>query len=182
MSKSQETNKIIEVLNKRKNKVALRQDYMNLFVRIIFLVIVGYLIFTQVFLITRVKGNGMFPALKDGDLAIVFRLQQDYNKDDVVSYKADDDRYMGRILARKGDVVNIDENGTLQVNGTLQGGEIMYPTYAKEGIEYPYKVAKDSIFVLGDYRTQTKDSRDFGEISMDNVEGKVITILRRRGL
>ena len=89
---------------------------------------------------------------------------------------------MGRVIAREGDVVNIDENGTLHVNGTVQGGEIMYPTYAKEGIEYPYKVPEDSIFILGDYRTQTEDSRDFEAIPIDDVEGKVITILRRRGL
>ena len=38
------------------------------------------------------------------------------------------------------------------------------------------------MFLLGDYRTQTLDSRDFGAISMENVEGKVITLLRRRGL
>ena len=140
MNKSQETKNILEVINKRKNKVSLNQGYIQLFVRLIFLVIVGYLIFTQMFLITRVKGNGMFPALKDGDLAVAFRLQQDYMKNDVVAYKENGERHMGRILAREGDIVTIDENGTFLVNGTVQSGEILYPTYAKEGIVYPYKV------------------------------------------
>ena len=182
MNKSQETKNILEVINKRKNKVLLNQGYIQLFVRLIFLVIVGYLIFTQVFLITRVTGNGMFPALKDGDLAIVFRLQDNYMKSDVVSYKENNKRHMGRIIAREGDVVTIDENGTLLVNGTVQSGEILYPTYQKEEKTYPYKVPEGSTFVLGDYRTQTEDSRDFGAISNDDVEGKVITIFRRRGL
>lgn len=58
----------------------------------------------------------------------------------------------------------------------------MYPTYAKEGLEYPYRVPEGHVFVLGDYRTNATDSRDFGPIPMKQVEGKVITILRRRGL
>ena len=58
----------------------------------------------------------------------------------------------------------------------------MYPTYPKEGMEYPYRVPEGHIFVMGDYRTQTEDSRDFGSIPMEQVEGKLITILRRREL
>ena len=68
------------------------------------------------------------------------------------------------------------------MNGTPQSGEILYPTYPKEGMEYPYRVPEGTVFVLGDYRTQTEDSRDFGPVSLDDVEGKVITILRRRGI
>ncbi|NMA64839.1 MAG: signal peptidase I [Clostridiaceae bacterium] len=126
--------------------------------------------------------NEMFPAVKDGDLIIGFRLQQSYTKNDVVIYGAKGKRHIGRIAARESDVVAIDDSGTFLVNGTTQGGEILYPTYAKEGIDYPYQVPKEHIFILGDYRTQTQDSRDFGSISLSDVEGKVITILRRRGL
>lgn len=124
----------------------------------------------------------MFPAMKDGDLIIGFRLQQTYMKDDVVVYTVNGETHVGRIAARAADVVTLDDSGTLLVNGTAQGGEIIYPTYAKENFEYPYTVPENQIFILGDYRTQTADSRDFGAVSMENVKGKVITILRRRGL
>lgn len=124
----------------------------------------------------------MFPAMKDGDLIIGFRLQQTYMKDDVVVYTVNGEPHVGRIAARAADVVTLDDSGTLLVNGTAQGGEIIYPTYAKENFEYPYTVPENQVFILGDYRTQTADSRDFGAVSMENVKGKVITILRRRGL
>lgn len=124
----------------------------------------------------------MFPALKDGDLVIAFQLQREYAKNDVVVYRADGEERIGRVAARAADVVTLDETGTLLVNGTVQSGEILYPTYAKEGITYPYTVPEGTMFVLGDYRTQAEDSRDLGAISMKDVEGKVITILRRRGL
>ena len=93
-------------------------------------------------------------------------------------------RYFGRVVAAEGDVVNISDTGSLIVNGTTQGGEILFPTERREndGMEYPLRVPEGCVYVLGDYRTNTRDSRDFGPIPLESVEGKVITILRRRGL
>lgn len=173
---------ISDIIKKQRNKATIRAGYISLLKRILLLAIVGTLMFTQFFLITQARGIGMFPAIKDGDLVICFRLHQNYQKNDVITYKVDGNRNIGRIIARATDVVTIDEEGTLRVNGTVQSGEIMYPTYAKEGIQYPYRVPDNHIFVLGDYRTQAIDSRDIGPIPMEDVEGKVITILRRRGL
>lgn len=166
----------------RRNRVLNRQGYASLLRRVLFLALAGWVLFTHVFLITQVSGNEMFPAVKDGDLIIGFRLQQEYSKNDVVAYTENGKTHIGRIVARATDVVTLDDSGTLLVNGTAQSGEILYPTYAKEGITYPYKVPEGQAFILGDYRTQTEDSRDFGSIPLENVQGKVITILRRRGL
>lgn len=173
---------IDEIIKKRRNRAALWEESINLLLRIVFLIIIGYLIFSQVFLLARVKGNEMFPALKDGDLIVGFRLQKSYEKNDIVSYKVDGVRKLGRYMAREKDVITMDESGTLRINGTIQSGEILYPTYAKDGIDYPYQVPEDHVFILGDFRTQTLDSRDYGAIPMDDIEGKVITLLRRRGL
>lgn len=179
-AKKQET--IADIITIRRNRVLNRQSYISLVLRILFLVLAGWVMFTQVFLITLANGNAMFPAVKDGDLVIAFRIQQEYAKNDVIVYTADGKTHIGRIVARATDTVTADDSGTLFVNGTNQTGEILYPTYAKEGLTYPYTVPEGHVFVLGDYRTQTEDSRDFGPISMENVQGKVITILRRRGL
>lgn len=166
----------------RQNRALNRQGYVSLLFRVLLLVLIGWLLFTRVFFLEQNTGNGMFPALKDGDLMVGFRLQQEYAKDDVVAYVVEGETRVGRIAARETDVVTLDETGTLLVNGTMQSGEILYPTYAKEEITYPYTVPEGMVFILGDYRTQTEDSRDFGPIPMEDVKGKVITILRRRGL
>lgn len=182
MRRSEKNIAISQVIRQRRLNAETRAGYIDLFIRIIMLIIAGYILLGHVFLITQAKGNGMFPAVKDGDLIIGFRLQREYAKNDVVIYSVDGKTGIGRIAAREEDVVTLDESGTLYVNGTVQSGEILYPTYAKDGLEYPYRVPENAAFLLGDYRTQTEDSRDFGAVSMENVEGKVITILRRRGL
>ena len=140
------------------------------------------MLFTQVFLLTQASGNSMFPAVKDGDLLIGYRLQGTYAKNDVVLYEHDGKLRVGRVLGRENDLIALDDSGTLIVNGSAQSGEILYPTYAKDTLEYPYTVPADSVFILGDYRTQSEDSRDFGPVALTDVKAKVITLLRRRSL
>ena len=172
----------VEVCRRRRINVLTVQGYVNLAAKIAVLALAAWVIFSQIFMLTQCSGMGMFPAMEDGDLVLAYRLHSDYQKGDVVIYTVDGASYMGRIIGRETDVIYMDDSGTLSVNGTNQGGEIMYPTYAKPGTEYPYRVPEDSLYVLGDYRTQTEDSRDFGAIPMDDIQGKVITIVRRRGV
>lgn len=171
-----------EVLATRRQKALGRSDLISLLIRIVVIGAALYLVFTQVFLFRQVKGMDMFPALKDGDLAIVFRLQKDYAKGDVITYQTEEGTRFGRIIAFENDVVTMSDTGSLQVNGTTQSGEILYPTYAVPGMTYPYRVPENSVFVLGDYRTKATDSRTHGPILLSDIDGKVITILRRRGL
>lgn len=180
--KSKPIPKPLEVIRRRRTQLAIAQGYRSLLVRCIVLAVVLLILLTQVFLITQVNGNGMYPALEDGDLILAYRIQADYSKNDVVVYRANGKTQIGRILGRSGDVITMNDTGTLLVNGTNQAGEIFYPTYPREGAQYPYVVPEDSVYILGDYRTQTQDSRDFGPIPEQALKGKVITLLRRRGI
>ena len=160
----------------------LAAGYFALLVRILVVAAIGVLVFTKVFLITQVQGNDMYPALRDGDLIIAFRLHRGYAKNDVAVYSCGGERSVGRIAALEHDTVMMDESGILSVNGTEQLGEILFPTYAEDGIEYPYTVPDGCVFILNDHRTAGKDSREKGAIPLEDVSGKVITLLRRRGI
>ena len=162
--------------------VLTRRGYLSLLLRVCVITLAVYVIFSNIFMITRCQGQDMFPAIEDGDLVLVYRLHEDYQKGDVVVCEIDGKNRLGRIVARQTDTVMMDSSGLLSVNGTTQGGEVMFPTYAKDGVTYPYTVSGDAVFVLGDYRTQATDSRDYGPVSMEDVKGKVITIVRRRGV
>lgn len=172
----------VEVAHRRRGKVLLRRDFGSLMVRLCVITAALWTIFTRVFLITQCAGQGMFPAIEDGDLVLAYRLQGEYSKGDVVIYTVDGASYLGRVVARETDVVTMDESGTLVINGATQSGQIMYPTYAGENTENPLCVSEGMLYILGDYRTQTKDSREFGPIPLDDIQGKVITIVRRRGV
>lgn len=180
--------RIEDVIRRRRERVIIRQGYRRLATRVLVLAAVVWLVFTYGFLITQAHGQGMFPAVKDGDLCIVFRRQaqdlfgEKLVKDDIILYRMDGRRYAGRVAAVAGDVITLSASGGVTVNGAGQGGEILFSTYARGDLEYPYQVPEGCVFVLGDHRTDTTDSRDLGPIPLTSVEGKVITILRRRGL
>lgn len=173
---------IAGVIAKRREQVIASQETWALIRRILILALILYLALTQVFLIAQVEGQGMFPAVKDGDLALVYRLQDRYMRGDVVAYQHEGERHFGRIAATAGSEVTIDGAGNLLVNGQLQSGEILFPTQTRDGEVFTMKVPAGYVFILGDYRTNTLDSRDFGAIPLEDVEGKLITLLRRRGL
>ena len=182
MGKKEKRTTPAQIIQKRRQNILINRGYVSLFFRIGLIAFCSWLLLSQVFLLTQNSGTDMVPSMKDGDLVVAYRLQKDYAKGDVIVYEVDGKQHVGRIIARGTDVVTMDDSGTLLVNGTAQGGEIIYPTYAKEGMEYPYKVPENAVFVLGDYRTEATDSRDFGPVPMEDVKGKVITILRRRSL
>lgn len=129
-----------KAVRRRRLDAENRQDFISLLGRVVVILLCAWVLFTQVFLLTQAKGSSMFPAVKDGDLLICYRLQKTYAKNDVVVYTQGGKLRVGRILGREGDLVALDDSGTLVVNGAVQSGEILYPTYAKDALEYPYTV------------------------------------------
>lgn len=173
---------IAGVIEKRRDRASAREETGALIRRVLVIALVLWLVFAHVFLITQVDGQHMFPAMHDGDLALVYRLQQGYMREDIVAYNVNGERHFGRIVAQSGDEVIIDGSGNLRINGQMLSEEIMFPTYTRDGEVMQYFVPSGHVYVLGDYRTNTVDSRDFGPVSKADIEGKLITLLRRRGL
>ena len=111
-----------QTIRKRRYSTEIKEGYIRLFWRIVLIVAVGWLLFTQVFLIGQAPDNEMFPAVDAGDLLIGFRMEQNFAKNDVVVYEAGGKTHVGRILGCETDVVTMDDTGTLLVNGTAQTG------------------------------------------------------------
>jgi signal peptidase I len=169
--------------SKTRDRRKQQEIVLQFILKLSLVLLVLWAIFTFVFGIRQVSGEAMYPRLRDGDLILYYRLEQDYQIGDVVTYQIDDVTYNGRIVAQGGDVVDLNTEGLLVVNGDVQQEEIFYPTEAQDGgVLYPYTVEADSYFVLCDFRTASIDSRTNGTIPQSNLDGKVITVLRRRGI
>jgi signal peptidase I len=151
--------------------------------KLVLVISIIWLVFSQFFALTQVSGNDMYPRIMDGDLVMAYRLERSYAQDDVVLFNKSGYKYVGRIVAQGGDVVDLTEDGSLVVNGSVQEEEIFYITEPAPGaIIYPYTVPEDSYFILCDYRTIGVDSRYFGAVSRSDLIGKVFSVLRSRGV
>ena len=146
--------------------------------------IVILLIFLLFFRINIVSGDSMYPTLYDGDylllLGNLFYQEPEQGDIVVISKKTFDNGkpIVKRVIAKEGQTVDIDfENGIVYVDGqALEENYINSPTTNREGMEFPLTVDEGCIFVLGDNRGVSRDSRSpqIGLIDKREVLGKVI--------
>ena len=142
---------------------------------IIALVAVVFVLFRFVIGISVVNGDSMNPSLADGDLVVYSRLGRDDQPGDVVAIRVPSgDYYVKRVAAAGGDVVDIID-GAFYVNGGLrEDARARGETFPEAGaVIYPYTVREGNVFVLGDNRTASMDSRAFGEVSLRQVRGRI---------
>lgn len=164
-------------------KDTIKDDFLFLLIKIAILVILLVITFVFIFGISRCSDNSMNPSFKDGDLVFYYRLQKEYNIADVVVVEKDDEVQIRRIIAKAGDKVDITEEG-LKINGYLQNETSIYEETLPyvEGITFPLEVPENEYFVLGDSRSNAKDSRIYGTVKKEEIKGGVMTLIRRRGL
>ena len=147
-----------------KKKETIKDDLLFLLMKIGILAILLIITFVFIFGISRCNDNSMSPAFKDGDLAFYYRLQKEYNIADVVVVEKDNELQIRRIIAKGGDQIEITEEG-LKINGYLQQEINIYEETLPyvEGIAFPIEVPENEYFVLGDSRSNAKDSRIYSK-------------------
>ncbi len=164
-----------------KKKVVL--SYLHDFV---FWLVGILLIFVLVFRVVVVSGPSMKDTLQDGDYVLlisnIFYRQPSYG--DVIVASKDDfkngEPIIKRVIATEGQVVDIDfETGVVYVDGQqLDEPYVRTPTNRYEGINFPLTVDEGCIFVMGDNRNDSKDSRstEIGLIDVREILGRAIFV------
>ncbi|MBQ8757368.1 MAG: signal peptidase I [Oscillospiraceae bacterium] len=157
--------------------------YLSNIAFVFFLLIV---IFTLCFRITCVDGRSMNHTLMDGDYVLLLNdfLCGDYEQGDVIVASKEGfrngERIIKRVIATEGQWVDINfETGTVKVDGkVLDEPYISTPTVTPEGLTFPLRVEDGCVFVLGDNRALSMDSRhpQIGQIDCREIVGKAIFI------
>ena len=132
----------------------------------------------------RVDGQSMRETLQDGDMLLILNdhLCAGYQPGDIVVLRKagfrDGKPLVKRVIALAGQTVDIDfEAGIVYVDGeALEEDYIREPTWTPEGLDFPVTVPEGHIFVLGDNRNNSSDSRhrDLGPIDLRMVIGKAV--------
>jgi len=144
------------------------------------------LIFTVVVRLIGVDGHSMVPTLQDGDrLAVaVGVLAGKYRAGDIVVLRKQsflDEPIVKRVIALEGQTVDIDfSTGSVKVDGkVLNEPYINELTFRSDGTEFPLTVPEGSVFVMGDNRNHSNDSRDvrLGTVDTGYIIGKAVFLL-----
>ena len=162
---------------------SLAAELILLVLKIAFVLGFVAMVFLFVFGLVQAPDESMSPALKEGDLVVYYRLEKNYAAGDVIVVDDGDSKELRRVVAVAGDTVEFSSDG-LVVNGYLQSEDKIYTETLPftEGITYPITVGEGQVFVMGDNRPESKDSRLYGPVDIGtSTEGKVMTAIRRRG-
>lgn len=162
----------------------IRKEIMEIIFIVILAVGIALLIVNFVGQRTVVRGSSMVPTLHDGDQLIVYKLLYFFKTpqkgDIVVVYVPEEMRndkneklYIKRVIATEGDKIEVKDK-TVYLNGKA----LNEPNVIKEGRPYPeideITVPQGCVFVMGDNRVNSRDSRELGCIQYKDIKGKAI--------
>lgn len=137
---------------------------------------VAVLVSTLFLPVIQVSGNSMEPTLSDGDVLVLLKSKH-YERSQLCCISWQNKMLLKRIIGLPGDVVSIDTQGNVTVNGALLDEPyVSDKTLGECDVTFPCQVPEGKVFVLGDHRSTSIDSRssEIGCVDQDQIVGFVL--------
>ena len=137
---------------------------------------IAVLITTLWFPVLRVYGNSMTPTLQNGEIIFTVKVSE-FEPGDIISFYYNNKILIKRVIARSGEWVNMDADGNVYVNETLLDEPYLdEKAFGDCNIELPYQVPEGRVFVMGDHRATSVDSRNsaVGCVAQEQIVGKIL--------
>lgn len=126
--------------------------------------------------VLRIYGHSMNNTLESGELVVSLKGAK-FNTGDIIAFYYNNNILVKRVIANSGDWVDIDLDGNVYVNQKkIDEPYLKEKAYGDPNIDFPYQVPEDRVFVLGDNRAVSVDSRSksMGCVSSEQIVGKVV--------
>ncbi|MBQ8200693.1 MAG: signal peptidase I [Clostridia bacterium] len=137
---------------------------------------VAILIAMLVMPILQISGSSMTPVIGDGEIAAILK-GNDFERGDIIAFYYNNKILVKRVIAFSGEWVNIDSSGNVYVNNKrLDEPYVSEKAMGDCSIDLPYQVPDGKLFVMGDHRSTSADSRSaiIGPVSDEQVMGRVL--------
>lgn len=165
-----------EELAREESRHDFRKRLWGIAMGLIVAAAVTALVATRLLVMIRINGNSMEPTLKQGEVIFLYRTKE-IEAGDIVGFY-----YGGRVLLKRvvgvtGDQIEINQEGTVYVNGEqLDEPYLTEKRLGKCDIEFPCQVPEGMIFVLGDNRAVSVDSRirGIGCVEENQIVGRAV--------
>lgn len=126
--------------------------------------------------VLQIYGSSMTPTVHDGEIVVAVKTS-DMETGDIVAFYFNNKILVKRVICGPGDWIDIDQDGTVFVNGeAVDEPYLTEKAFGDCNIELPYQVPDEKVFVMGDHRSTSIDSRNtaVGCVAQEQVVGKII--------
>ena len=126
--------------------------------------------------VLQIYGHSMTPTLEDGDIVVSIK-GSDFEPGDVIAFYYNNKILVKRVIAGPGDWVDIDKDGNVTVNGqALEEPYLQEKALGDCNIKLPYQVPDSRLFVMGDHRSVSVDSRNtaVGCVAQEQIVGRLV--------
>ena len=166
----------IERLERKESLICLGRDFLMSLITVAAIII----IITNFWIsVLQIDGSSMSPLFQKDEIVLSIKSANPI-KNDVIAFNQNNKLYIKRVVAIEGDKVSIDSEGIVSVNDEiLDEPYVTKLSLGNSDIEFPYIVPFGTVFVLGDNREISFDSRDsrFGPVSTGQIVGEVTFIV-----
>lgn len=163
-------------LKRMKHKRRYRTVLKSTIYTLITVAAIAVLVATLWLPVLQIYGSSMTPTLQDGE--IIFSVKNtDFVPGDIVAFYYNNKILVKRVICGPGDWFDIDADGTVYVNeNVLEEPYLTEKAMGEVDIELPYQVPDSKIFVMGDHRATSMDSRhsSVGCVAQEQVVGKIM--------
>lgn len=170
----------VEQLESELKRENYRDRYRNVLRNTVFTLITvaaaAILVATLLTPVLQITGNSMTPTLVNGEIVVSLK-GSGYDTGDIIAFYYDNKILVKRVIARSGQWVNIDEEGNVYVdNERLEEPYLTERAFGECNIELPYQVPDTKVFVMGDHRSVSLDSRNtaVGSVGEEQVVGRLL--------
>ena len=172
-----ELSEIESEMSQVRSKGRYRQALRGTVGTVIVVAALAVLIATLLLPVIRVTGTSMQPGFQPGDI-LIGRKANELQPGDICSFYFNNKLILKRVIARGGDIVEVgEEDGRVRVNGVeLDEPYVSEYAYGQCDLEFPFEVPLNTVFLLGDNRDNSVDSRvtNFGCINEDEIVSKIM--------
>lgn len=162
-------------LKRERNKIRYHRLLKNTVNTIIVVAAIAVLIATLVLPVLQISGTSMSPTLENGEIVVLVKTtNMDYG--DLCAFSYSNKILIKRVIGLPGDVLFIDPDGTVFINGqALEEPYLADKAFGECDIEFPYTVPEQTYFLMGDHRATSIDSRNrvIGSVSQEQIIGKL---------
>ena len=154
----------------------LRGHTRNTIFTLVTVAAAAVLIAVLVMPVLQIYGSSMAPTLAEGEIVVSVK-GTDMKTGDIVAFYYNNNVLIKRVIAQPGDWVNITEDGTVFVNNeVIDEPYLTEKAFGECNIQLPYQVPDSRIFVMGDHRSVSIDSRNtaVGCVADEQIVGKII--------